>query len=74
MTPSATKYTAQIDGSSWAKGPTATFASISEAQAWAEEFGSTADCCSIYQGERLVALYVRSINGNGHYWYKGSAI
>lgn len=40
-------YTVEIGGSSWGCGPQSTCATIREARAWAESYGSTADWCEI---------------------------
>lgn len=40
-------YTAEIGGSSWSAGPVQQFATIREARAWAEAYGSTADYCVV---------------------------
>ena len=49
-------YRAEIGGHSWKQGPTADFASIQEARCWAEEYGTTADWCTIKDTKgRIVA-------------------
>ena len=54
------KYTAEISGSSWSRGPVAEFATIKAARRWAEEYGSTADACTIRNRRgRTVALHRR---------------
>jgi hypothetical protein len=62
-------YTAEIFGSSWKQGPTATFTTIRECREWAEEYGTTADSCTIRDaGGRIVAQHRR----NGQDWFRAS--
>jgi hypothetical protein len=71
MTYQNRQYTAEIGGSSWSKGPKVEFATIREARAWAEEYGTTADYCLIYNSKgRLVASHRRDQNGNGQNWFR----
>ena len=64
-------YRAEISGSSWAMGPVASFATMREARAWAEEYGSTADSCSIYDNRgNLVALHKRDSRADGTAWFR----
>ena len=66
------KYTAQISGSSWSVGPRATFRTITEARKWAEEYGDTADRCTITDNKgREVALHIRNRNAPGG-WYRAA--
>ena len=64
-------YTATISGSSWSRGPVAQFASIDECRDWAEEYGTTADRCTVtdHDGD-IVALFMRNPNGNGTEWFE----
>lgn len=67
------KYTATLSGGSWAVGPTAAFATITEARKWAESYGSTADHCRITNGKgETVALHIRDANSNGQRWFKAA--
>lgn len=64
-------YTAQIGGQSWSVGPQAEFSTIREARYWAEEYGTTADWCSIYDPQgALVASHRRDTSGCGDRWYR----
>lgn len=66
-----TKYTAEIFGSSWSQGPVAKFPTITAAREWAEEYGTTADCCIITDAKgREVASHRRDMNGSGTLWHK----
>lgn len=66
-------YTATLFGSSWANGPTATFQTIRECREWAEEYGTTADSCSIRDRKgRIVGEHRRDISGNGTRWFRAS--
>ena len=68
-------YKAEISGSSWSRGPQAEFSTIRECRAWAEEYGRTADRCSIYDKKgKLVALHCRDENGNGMKWFRARRI
>lgn len=60
-------YTAAIGGSSWSHGPTAEFSTIREARAWAEEYGNTADYCTITDKKGRVVASHRQVNGH---WYR----
>jgi hypothetical protein len=65
------KYTAEIRGHSWARGPQNEFNTIREAREWAESYGTTADACSIHVHKgKLVAEYRRDPNGDGTRWFK----
>jgi len=67
------KYVAYLGGSSWAKGPTGEFDTITECRRWAESYGTTADYCNIYtRTSKQVAAHRRSGEGNGMSWYKAS--
>lgn len=66
------KFRAEIGGSSIGRPIEAEFNKLSEARRWAEEFGTTADRCNVYRGERLVASYRRDPNGNGTKWFKAA--
>ena len=69
-----TRYTAQIGGSSWSHGPKAEFKTIREARAWAEEYGATADWCTIYDLKgRAVAQHRRDTSGTGQNWFAMAA-
>lgn len=66
-------YTAEIGGASWAQGPRAEFATIREARAWAEEYGTTADRCVIRDAKgREVARHCRDRNGDGTRWFRAT--
>ncbi len=58
--------------SSWAEGPAASFATIREARQWAEEFGTTADRCTITDRGRAVVEHRRDTNGDGTRWYRAT--
>jgi hypothetical protein len=63
-------YRAKIGGAAWAEGPTAEFRTIREARAWAEEYGTTADYCLIFDLKgRLVAEHRRDTGSPGR-WYR----
>ena len=62
-------YTAEIGGSSWNWGPTAEFATIREARSWAEEYGSSADWCTIKDKAGRVVASHRQSNGN---WFRAT--
>lgn len=66
-------YRAEVAGSSWAQGPVAEFPTIRECRAWAEEYGTTADRCSIF--DRMgnhVAEHRRDLSGDGSRWYRAT--
>jgi hypothetical protein len=66
-------YTAELSGSSWRQGPIAEFATITAARRWAEEYGTTADVCTIRDAKgREVALHCRDMNGNGLRWFRSA--
>ena len=66
-------YTAEITGNSWSQGPVAEFPTITAARKWAEEYGTTADCCTITDAKgREVANHRRDSNGDGTRWYRAS--
>lgn len=66
-------YTATISGSSWAQSPTAQFATITAARAWAEEYGTTADRCTITDRKgRVIAEHRRDTSGDGCRWFKAA--
>lgn len=68
-----TKYTAEIGGSSWSKGPVLEFDSITDARKWAEEFGTTADWCRITDSKgREIASHRRDTSGDGMKWFEAS--
>lgn len=60
------KYTAEIFGSSWTRGPTAEFATVTEARQWAESYGNTADSCTISFNDRAIAWHRRDSDGQWH--------
>jgi hypothetical protein len=63
-------YTATIGGSSWHTGPVAEFPTIRACRAWAEEYGTTADYCTITDAKgREVASHRRDPNAPGG-WYR----
>jgi hypothetical protein len=64
------EYRADITGSSWARRQVSYFDTITDARAWAESYGTTADRCYIYSGSRLIALHCRDTRGNGTNWYR----
>jgi hypothetical protein len=64
-------YTAEIGGGSWAQGPVQQFATIREARAWAEEYGSTADRCTITDAKgRKVGEHRR--DGSSGRWFRAA--
>ena len=64
-------YLAEIGGSSWRQGPRAEFATIREARAWAEEYGTTADRCVITDRHgAIVARHSRDTSGDGARWFR----
>lgn len=64
------KFRAEIGGSSFSRSPEAEFDKLSEARSWASEFGTTADWCDVYRGNRLVVSYRRDTSGDGRKWFK----
>ena len=62
-------YKASIGGSSWSRGPEAEFATMREARAWAEEYGSTADYCIITDKSGCVVGSHRRVNGR---WFRAA--
>ncbi len=67
---SAKKYVAQVGGSAFSRGPTAYFDTVTEARAWAETYGETADWCEIYlRSGRLVGNHRR---GTGGRWFRAT--
>jgi hypothetical protein len=68
------KYIAEIGGSSWARGPRLECATIREARKTAEEYGTTADYCYIYNAKgRLVGSHHRDTSGDGTRWFRAVA-
>jgi hypothetical protein len=66
-------YTAEIGGSSWSRGPKAIFQTIREAREWAEEYGTTADHCSIYDPMgRLVGEHRRDTSAKNPKWFRAA--
>lgn len=64
-------YTAHLSGSGWAVGPVAEFPTITAARHWAEEYGTTADRCTITTPSgRVVAEHRRDPNGDGTHWFR----
>lgn len=64
-------YTAEMFGDAWKQGPKAEFTTIHAARAWAEEYGTAADSCTIYDARgRAIARHVRNTNGNRPTWYR----
>ena len=64
------KYLAEIGGSFWRHGPQAEFETIREARRWAEEFGATADSCTITDRHgKVVAIHSRDPSGDGSRWF-----
>lgn len=64
-------YTAEIGGSSWSQGPRHEFATIREARAWAEGYGTTADWCEISDKHgHVIASHRRDTSGDGLRWYR----
>ncbi len=72
--PDPDRYTAHVFGSSWAAGPSASFATITAARRWAEEHGTTADRCIVTDRRRgrIVAEHRRDRNGDGRRWYRAT--
>lgn len=66
-------YTATISGSTWSQGPVAEFSTITACRQWAEEYGTTADSCTITDATgREVASHRRDSNGDGTRWYRAA--
>jgi hypothetical protein len=64
-------YTAEMGGARMASGPIATFPTIRKCRMWAEEYGQTADRCTITDTYgRVVALHRRDNSGDGTRWYR----
>lgn len=64
-------YLAEIGGSSWRQGPQGEFPTIKAARAWAEEYGTTADRCTILDRHgAVVALHSRDTSGDGTRWFR----
>ncbi len=64
------KYTAEITGSSWRSGPISGFRTIRAARQWAEEYGTTADACTIRDSKGVVvAEHRRDMSGDGTHWF-----
>ncbi|CAB4144323.1 hypothetical protein UFOVP469_24 [uncultured Caudovirales phage] len=69
----AKTYTAHVGGRSWSVGPTAEYPTITDCRKWAEEYGTTADWCSITDSKgREVGSPRRDSNGDGTRWYRAS--
>ena len=66
------RYRAVLLGHTWATGPTTETDTIREARTWAEGYGMLADRCVIYEGRRVVASHVRTIDGDGMRWYRAT--
>lgn len=67
------KYTAEISGASIARGARAEFDTIRAAREWAEEYGTTADSCTIADRKgRTVAEHRRDTSGDGTRWYRAT--
>jgi hypothetical protein len=65
----AKRYTAEIGGHSWARGPKAQFNTLAECREWAEEYGTTADWCSVEDAKgRPVVAYWRYRNSTE--WFR----
>lgn len=65
-------YRAEVGGSTWSRGPVADFPTIRECRRWAEEYGTTADYCHIYNRKgSLVAAHHRDTSGDGMRWFRG---
>lgn len=62
-------YTAELGGNSWKQSPIAQFPTVAAARAWAEEYGTTADYCTITDKKGRVVASHRQSNGN---WFKAS--
>lgn len=68
------KYHAKLYGSGWASGPEQDFDTITAARKWAEEYGTTADSCTIKdKAGRVVAEHRRDMSGNGERWFRAAA-
>lgn len=66
-------YTARVSGHSWSVGPTAEFPTITACRKWAEEYGTTADWCSIEDSKgREVACHRRDSSKDGTRWYRAA--
>lgn len=67
------KYTAEIFGSSWRQGPICEFDTITAARRWAEEYGTTADGCTIHDRQgRQIAAHRRDTSGDGTRWFRAA--
>lgn len=64
-------YTVTLGGSSWGFGPQSTCASIREARAWAESYGSTADWCEIADRHGVVVGVHRRDPSTGA-WFRAA--
>ncbi len=65
-------YTAQIGGSSWSLGPSAEFPTIRACRGWAEEYGDTADYCTITDAKgNIVGSHRLNPNAPGC-WFRAS--
>ena len=60
----ADRYTAEIGGEAWSKGPIAKFATVKACREWAEEYGTTAEFARIYETAtgKLVAVHRRTLS------------
>jgi hypothetical protein len=70
------KYTAILHSNSWRDPKKRQFSTITEARAWAESYGTTADHCDIYNTSELmrtnrpIATHTRWRDGDGTRWHK----
>lgn len=66
-------YTAEIGGPKIRCCPKADFRTIRECRVWAEEYGDTADYCTITDAQgRVVGSHRRDRNGDGTRWFRAT--
>jgi|KBSMisStaDraftv2_1062788.scaffolds.fasta_scaffold03160_20 hypothetical protein len=67
------EFTAELFGPSWAQAPVSKFSTIQECRNWAEEYGTTANACTIRNNKgRVVGRHVRDPHDNGLRWFVAS--
>ena len=64
------KYTVEIGGSSWARGPVLEAGSLTAARADIKSYGTTADWGTISKGGAVVERWRRDTNGRGMRWFR----
>lgn len=63
-------YVAEIYGSSWNLGPTATFSRMKDAREWASSYGDTAQGCLVSDKKGRAVAHYRQTKGN---WWRAEA-